>query len=480
MPGMGRSLQTGNSLVVSSFHTALFHQLLFVLPDRRPVRDRLQRRPDHPVPAAQGTRPDGISDHLLHPRSRTTGAARASHRLRLPLGARRPAADPVVHAAGPPLRRDRTLGHRLADLGPAPGEQRRDHLVRSSGRSRCRHGLDPGRTGDLVARRTARTLVAPGWSGDRRLGAPGLDVRRGLRRHLRPGAHVALRGSRRRRLLLRRRPPDRPTRSAPSPRPDSVGSSSGSGGSSSWAWRSCRPGRGAARGKGVAAHSTPWCTRWQQTPQPAFLSSWLGSFGSFDDAHGWGVNLFVVSAWPASVHCSSPAGAIGAGRARGLHRAVARRLGARARTWDFWAASAPTRTRCCRWPCSSVRATWPSPACPVEAPTRRFAEVRHRGGECTGPVGGRGGAGRRSRTFCASRPRSLHWRSCSSAPPPWRWLPSIPMRTPSSARQWTAHPTPSTYPPRRSRSSTSTGTRCAWPTSGPRRRADLPRSRLHE
>ena len=32
----------------------------------------------------------------------------------------------------------------------------------------------------------------------------------------------------------------------------------------------------------------------EQTPQPAFLSSWLGSFGSFDDAHGWSVNLFVV------------------------------------------------------------------------------------------------------------------------------------------------------------------------------------------
>ena len=31
MPGMGRSLQTGNSLVVSQFHSALLHQLLIVL-----------------------------------------------------------------------------------------------------------------------------------------------------------------------------------------------------------------------------------------------------------------------------------------------------------------------------------------------------------------------------------------------------------------------------------------------------------------
>ena len=33
-----------------------------------------------------------------------------------------------------------------------------------------------------------------------------------------------------------------------------------------------------------------------QTPQPGFLSSWLAAFGSFDAAHGWGVNLFVVVA----------------------------------------------------------------------------------------------------------------------------------------------------------------------------------------
>ena len=31
MPGMGRSLQTGNSLIVSAFHTELLHQLLFIL-----------------------------------------------------------------------------------------------------------------------------------------------------------------------------------------------------------------------------------------------------------------------------------------------------------------------------------------------------------------------------------------------------------------------------------------------------------------
>ena len=33
-----------------------------------------------------------------------------------------------------------------------------------------------------------------------------------------------------------------------------------------------------------------------QTPQPHFLSSWVSSFGAFDLAHGWAVNLFVVVA----------------------------------------------------------------------------------------------------------------------------------------------------------------------------------------
>jgi cytochrome oxidase Cu insertion factor (SCO1/SenC/PrrC family) len=33
-----------------------------------------------------------------------------------------------------------------------------------------------------------------------------------------------------------------------------------------------------------------------QTPQPRVLSSWVGSSASFDAAHGWGVNLFVVIA----------------------------------------------------------------------------------------------------------------------------------------------------------------------------------------
>ncbi len=33
-----------------------------------------------------------------------------------------------------------------------------------------------------------------------------------------------------------------------------------------------------------------------QTPQPGFLSAWVGTFGAFDEAHGFAVNLVVVAA----------------------------------------------------------------------------------------------------------------------------------------------------------------------------------------
>jgi cytochrome oxidase Cu insertion factor (SCO1/SenC/PrrC family) len=54
------------------------------------------------------------------------------------------------------------------------------------------------------------------------------------------------------------------------------------------------PGRGYWQGR--AGTLTGMVQQMSKTPQPAFLSSWLGSFGSFVGAHGWAVNLFVVLA----------------------------------------------------------------------------------------------------------------------------------------------------------------------------------------
>ena len=54
------------------------------------------------------------------------------------------------------------------------------------------------------------------------------------------------------------------------------------------------PGRGFWHGRGGAV--TAMVGQMSRTPQPGFLSSWLAAFGSFDAAHGWAVNLFVVVA----------------------------------------------------------------------------------------------------------------------------------------------------------------------------------------
>jgi cytochrome oxidase Cu insertion factor (SCO1/SenC/PrrC family) len=58
------------------------------------------------------------------------------------------------------------------------------------------------------------------------------------------------------------------------------------------------PGRGSWQGR--IGHSqgplAAMAAQMAQTPQPHFLSGWVRSFSNFDAAHGWGVNLFLVVA----------------------------------------------------------------------------------------------------------------------------------------------------------------------------------------
>jgi len=57
------------------------------------------------------------------------------------------------------------------------------------------------------------------------------------------------------------------------------------------------PGRGFWQGnlRGSASGTvTAMVRQMAQTPQPHLLSSWVSAFGTFDSAHGWAVNLFVV------------------------------------------------------------------------------------------------------------------------------------------------------------------------------------------
>ena len=57
------------------------------------------------------------------------------------------------------------------------------------------------------------------------------------------------------------------------------------------------PGRGFWQGQVLrrpAGTLTAMVRQMARTPQPRLLSSWVASFGSFDAAHGWAVNLFLV------------------------------------------------------------------------------------------------------------------------------------------------------------------------------------------
>ncbi len=67
------------------------------------------------------------------------------------------------------------------------------------------------------------------------------------------------------------------------------------------------PGRGFWQGQpdphATAGALTGMVQSMSQTPQPGFLSSLVADFGTFDAAHGWGVNLFVVVALAAIGAC---------------------------------------------------------------------------------------------------------------------------------------------------------------------------------
>jgi cytochrome oxidase Cu insertion factor (SCO1/SenC/PrrC family) len=52
--------------------------------------------------------------------------------------------------------------------------------------------------------------------------------------------------------------------------------------------------RGRLHGGATPGSLTSMVQQMAQTPQPRFMASWVASFGAFDAAHGWAVNLFLV------------------------------------------------------------------------------------------------------------------------------------------------------------------------------------------
>ena len=141
--------------------------------------------------------------------------------------------------------------------------------------------------------------VPAGRAGQRRLGPGGLGVRRVLRRHLRTGPDLAVRRAGRGAHLRGRRRADRAARAGlaqPVAGPADHGRHGAFliGMAVLQAW----PGRGFWQG---TSHGQPgtlagMTQTMAQTSQPGFLSAWVNAFTTFDEAHGFAVNLFVVAA----------------------------------------------------------------------------------------------------------------------------------------------------------------------------------------
>jgi cytochrome oxidase Cu insertion factor (SCO1/SenC/PrrC family) len=292
VPGMGRSVQTGNSLIVSAFHTALFHQLLIVLlvvalcaigfNVVRTVqyrRLRAEGRTSFPVARAATAEPLArrvvrigfaclwILDGLLQLQS--------SMPLALPSGVIQPSASSspswVQHVvnSGLTIWSDHPVEAAAATVWIQLGlgiwllVAPRGRWSRFGGLASAGWGLVVWVFGEAFG-----GIFAPGltWL----FGAPGAVLF-----YCAGGVLVAL--------------PERAYRSARLGRAVlALGGVFLIGMAALQAW----PGRGYWQGRGGTL--TTMVRTMAQTSQPRFLSSWLGSFGSFVAAHGWGVNLFVV------------------------------------------------------------------------------------------------------------------------------------------------------------------------------------------
>ena len=295
MPGMGRSLQAGNSVIVSAFHAALFHQLLVVLlvgavcaigwnvvrsiQYRRLKTEGLSSFPSKPElstpePVARRILRIGfgclwILDGLLQIQS--------SMPLGLPSNVLQPAAagspgwvqhlvnsganiwiDHPIQAAAASVWIQLGLGLWLI---VAP----RGRWSRLAGLASAAWGLIVWGFGEAFG-----GIFAPGltWL----FGAPGAVLL-----YCVAGVLIAL-----------------PERFFHSPRLGRAVLALGGVFLIGMAVLQAWPGRGYWQGRGGTLSAM--VQTMAQTPQPHVFSSWLSSFGSFDAAHGWGVNLFVVLA----------------------------------------------------------------------------------------------------------------------------------------------------------------------------------------
>jgi len=295
MPGMGRSVQTGNSLIVSTFHTTLFHQLLIILlvgalcaigfnivrtVQYRRLKQHGQdsfpsvQRFHAPEPAARRILRIGfgclwILDGLLQLQSAMP--------LGLPSSVIQPAASTspgwVQHVVNSgvsiwsnhPIQAASATVWIQVGLGLWLLVAPRGRWSRLGGVASAGWGLVVWVFGEAFG-----GIFAPGatWL----FGTPGAVLF-----YCVAGILIAL-----------------PERAFATPRLGRIILAAGGVFLIVMALLQAWPGRGYWQGRGGPLAGMVHAMA--RTPQPGFLSSWLASFGSFDAAHGWAVNLFAVVA----------------------------------------------------------------------------------------------------------------------------------------------------------------------------------------
>ena len=306
MPGMGRSLQSGNPVIVSSFHSALFHQFFVILLIGaglaiafnvvRTVQFRhlkAEARPRFPTtPAWEYTEPAArrilrtgfgllwVFDGLLQ--------IQASMPIGLPSGVIQPSAGTspgwVQHLVSSgltiwtlhPVQAATASVWIQIGLGVWLLVAPRGVWSRLGGLAGLGWGLVVWSFGEAFG-----GIFAPGVSF--LFGAPGAVLL-----YCVAGLLVAL-----------------PERAWATPRLGRTLSAGVGAFFIGMAVLQAWPGRGFWHG-GVSVHGSPAGTlttmvrQMSHTPQPGYLSSWVSAFASFDAAHGWAVNLVVVVVLAAS------------------------------------------------------------------------------------------------------------------------------------------------------------------------------------
>ena len=295
MPGMGRSLQTGNTLIVSSFHTALFHQFIavFVLGALCSVGFNVfrtvqyRRLKEHGRASFPSSRPEPLPEPTARRILRIGFGAlwifdgllqiQSSMPLGLPSGVIQPAATGspgwVQHLvnSGVSIWSNHPIQAASATVWIQVGiglwllVAPRGRWSRFGGLASVGWGLVVWSFGEAFG-----GIFSPGatWL----FGTPGAVFF-----YCAAGILIAL--------------PERAYATARLGR--GVLALSGVfliGMAVLQAW----PGRGFWQGRGGTL--TGMVRSMAQTPQPGFLSSWVSSFENFVAAHGWAVNLFAVLA----------------------------------------------------------------------------------------------------------------------------------------------------------------------------------------